>query len=79
MDQKLIERINELARKKKTEEGLTAAEIKEQQQLRAQYLKQFRSGFHSHLLNLKVVDPNGKDVTPKKLVQAKKAKRNSDA
>lgn len=78
MDKKMIERINQLANKKKTE-GLTEAEAKEQQELRAAYLKQFRSGFHSHLLNLKVVDPNGKDVTPKKLVRAKKAYRKTDA
>lgn len=78
MDKKLIERINQLANKKKTE-GLTEAETEEQQVLRAQYLKQFRSGFNSHLMNLKIVDPNGKDVTPKKLVRAKKAYRKTDA
>lgn len=74
----MIDRINELAKKKKTE-GLTAAETKEQQELRARYLKEFRSGFNSHLMNLKIVDPNGKDVTPKKLVKAKKAYRKTDA
>ncbi|MGL4662755.1 MAG: DUF896 domain-containing protein [Culicoidibacterales bacterium] len=78
MDKNMIDRINELAKKKKTE-GLTAAETKEQQELRARYLKEFRSGFNSHLMNLKIVDPNGKDVTPKKLVKAKKAYRKTDA
>lgn len=78
MDKELIARINELARKKKTE-GLTASEQAEQKELRERYLKHFRSGFHSHLMNLKIVDPNGKDVTPKKLVKAKKAYRKTDA
>lgn len=78
MDKELIARINELAKKQKAE-GLTAAETKEQQELRQRYLKQFRAGFHSHLMNLKVVDPNGKDVTPKKLVRAKKAYRKTEA
>lgn len=78
MDKKMIDRINELARKKKSE-GLTETELAEQKLLREQYLQQFRSGFHSHLMNLKVVDPNGKDVTPKKLVRAKKNYRKTDA
>lgn len=78
MDKNMIDRINELAKKKKTE-GLTEAETQEQQELRARYLKEFRSGFNSHLMNLKIVDPNGKDVTPKKLVKAKKAYRKTDA
>lgn len=78
MDQELLKRINELAAKQKAE-GLSDAEKKEQQELRQQYLAQFRSGFHSHLMNLKIVDKNGKDVTPKKLVRAKKAYRKTDA
>lgn len=78
MDKQLIARINELAKKQKTV-GLTESEKKEQQTLRQEYLKQFRSGFNSHLMNLKIVDPKGKDVTPKKLVQAKKAYRKIDA
>lgn len=78
MDKELIARINELAKKQKTE-GLTTAEATEQKALRQRYLKEFRSGFQSHLMNLKIVDPNGKDVTPKKLVRAKKAYRKTDA
>ena len=38
-----IDRINELAKKKK-EQGLTEAEAKEQSKLRKQYLDSFREG-----------------------------------
>lgn len=65
MDKKLIDRINELARKKKTT-GLTEEEISEQAELRAIYLKEFRAGFKQQLDNVKVVDEEGNDVTPKR-------------
>ncbi len=65
MDKKLIDRINELARKKKTT-GLTEEEISEQTELRAIYLKEFRAGFKQQLDNVKVVDEEGNDVTPKR-------------
>lgn len=66
IDEKLIARINELARKKKNV-GLTAAETKEQQALRQRYLKEFRAGFEQQLKAVKVIDPLGNDVTPSKL------------
>lgn len=66
IDEKLISRINELARKKKTI-GLTDAETKEQQALRQCYLKEFRAGFEQQLKSVKVIDPLGNDVTPSKL------------
>lgn len=72
IDEKLIARINELARKKK-EIGLSAEEIEEQKDLRAIYIKEFRKGFESQLKTIKVVDPMGNDVTPKKL-KAEKSK-----
>lgn len=65
IDAKLIARINELAHKKKTE-GLSDAETHEQQELRAQYLQAFRSGFANQLEHIRVIDPLGNDVTPKK-------------
>lgn len=70
IDEKLIQRINELAKKKK-ESGLTLKEQKEQKQLRETYLKEFRKGFVDQLHSIKVVDPNGKDVTPYKLKNEK--------
>lgn len=69
-----LERINELARKAK-EEGLSNAEKEEQQTLRKQYLQQFRKAFKNQLHSVKVVDPDGKDVTPDKLKESKNKKR----
>lgn len=70
IDKKLIQRINELAKKKK-EGKITQEELVEQQKLRQEYLKQFRSGFKSQLLSIKVVDEKGNDVTPQKLKNEK--------
>ena len=42
MDPKLLERINELARKSK-ETPLTEKELAEQAQLRAEYIKEYRA------------------------------------
>lgn len=58
MDQKKIDRINELARKKKAE-GLTPAEQEEQAALRAEYIAGFRAGLAAQLDNTVVVDPDG--------------------
>ena len=46
MEKKDIDRINELARKKKTV-GLTENEVKEQEALRRQYLSEFRANLQS--------------------------------
>lgn len=62
----LIKRINELANKSKTT-GLTELEKEEQQKLRQEYLSVFRGNMKNTLLNVKVVDEEGKDVTPEKL------------
>ena len=51
-------RINELARKKRTE-GLTDAECAEQQQLRMEYLRDFRNGMERMLENIVVEQPDG--------------------
>lgn len=66
-----LQRISELANKSKVEE-LTLKEKAEQKTLRSEYLQAFRSGFKDHLHSIKVVDPDGKDVTPDKLKQSKK-------
>ena len=58
MDQKLIDRINMLA-KKSREEGLNEAEKQEQAQLRAQYIAAFRQGMMNTLDQVYIVDKKG--------------------
>lgn len=58
MEKEQIERINELARKKKTV-GLTEAEAAEQQALRAQYLKEFRANMEATLQAVRVEQEDG--------------------
>ena len=80
LDPKKIERINELARKKKTV-GLTPVEQEEQLLLRQEYLEVFRGGLRNHIEGLKIVDEEGNDVTPDKLkaIQKEKGLHNRDA
>lgn len=62
-----VERINELARKKKTE-GLSEAELEEQALLRRAYLDSVKENFRSQVETIKVIDEKtGEDVTPDKL------------
>ncbi|MEE6657648.1 DUF896 domain-containing protein [Pediococcus acidilactici] len=74
--QKLIKRINELAKKAK-EEGLTELETIERKELRQKYLKRFRESFRSQIEMMKIFDKGGKEVTPEKVkkVQRKKGLR----
>ena len=51
-----LERINELARLKKIC-GLSEEETKEQAELRAKYLDDFRCRFRQQLENIELVDP----------------------
>ena len=56
---KLIIRINELANKAKTI-GLTEDEIKERDELRKEYIKNFRQKFRSEILdNVYIVEEDG--------------------
>ncbi len=58
MEKEKVERINTLARKSKTV-GLTEEEKIEQQQLRAEYLADFRAGFSQVLKNTVIEYPDG--------------------
>lgn len=58
MEHEKIERINELARKKKTV-GLTEAELAEQAELRAQYLREFRENMEATLKAVRVEQADG--------------------
>ena len=69
-----IERINVLARKKKSE-GLNPEEAQEQEALRQEYLASLRHGMRNHIEGMKIVDQEGTDVTPDKLKQIQKEKK----
>lgn len=74
LPQHKLDRINELSKKSKTS-GLSQAEATEQQELRQEYLKVFRSTIRDTIEHVKVIDPNGDDVTPKKVVESQKKNR----
>ena len=61
MLQDKIARINELAKKSKTPEGLTDAEKAEQKQLRAEYIAEWRLGVQQTLDNTYIVDEKGNE------------------
>ena len=58
MDHKKIERINELARKKRTV-GLTEGEVKEQAALRREYLDGFKANMQAVLDSVRIQRPDG--------------------
>lgn len=58
MEQKKIDRINELARKSKTV-GLTDDEKEEQAVLRREYIDSFKRSLTSQLDNMYIVDEKG--------------------
>ena len=64
MDDKMIQRINELARKMKTE-GLNDAEKEEQRRLRAEYVAAFRRNLRSELETIRIVKPDGTVINVK--------------
>ena len=68
-----INRINELSAKAKSG-TLTEAEAKERSALRKEYLDTFRATMRNTIENVKVVDPEGNDVTPEKVKQARNNK-----
>ncbi len=65
--QEQINRINELAKKAKTPEGLTEEELKERDILRRAYIDSFKQSLVGQLENTYIVDEKGN----KKKVQKK--------
>lgn len=59
MDQKKINRINELAAKARTPEGLTDEEQQERTELRMEYLLAVRTNLESQLDSTVIVDEHG--------------------
>lgn len=67
MEQAKIDRINELARKARTPEGLTPEEETERAALRQEYVAAFRASLTAQLENTYIVEPDGtKHKLPKK-------------
>lgn len=59
MEQKKIDRINELAKKSKTAEGLTEEEKAEQAVLRREYIDSVKASLVGHLENTTILRPDG--------------------
>ena len=57
MTKKELDRINELARKKKAS-GLNEEELAEQKKLREKFLAEFRENFRRQLENIEIVEPD---------------------
>ncbi|MEE1165278.1 MAG: DUF896 domain-containing protein [Lachnospiraceae bacterium] len=69
MHQKRLDRINELARKQKSER-LTEAEKAEQKKLREEYLADFRKTLRGQLENITFVEADG-SLTPLRTLRKK--------
>ena len=61
MEQRKLDRINELARKQKSEVGLTEEEKAEQAELRQEYLREFRASFTAQLDSTTIRYPDGRE------------------
>ena len=59
MEQSKIDRINQLARKAKTPEGLTAEETSERDALRREYVDAFKASLTAQLDNTVIQYPDG--------------------
>ena len=66
MEQSKIDRINELARKSRTEEGLTTEERQEQALLRSEYIQAIRNNLEAQLNNTYLVDEQGNETKVRK-------------
>ena len=71
MENKLLQRINELAKKKKTV-GLTADELAEQKKLYKIYLGEIRTQFDKTLDNVSIKNKDGSIVPFKEMYKKKK-------
>ncbi len=59
MEQKKLDRINELYHKSKTPEGLTEEELYEQAELRREYIDSYKRSLIGELENTYIVDAAG--------------------
>ena len=65
LNEEKLRRIKELSQKKKAGE-LTESEQAERELLHQEYLQAFRQSMRQQLDHLKVIDPDGNDITPNK-------------
>lgn len=56
MDKKKIDRINELAKKARSSDGLTPEEMTDRAKLREEYLNAIRQNFKQTLDNIEIID-----------------------
>lgn len=70
MEKQKLDRINELAKKKKTV-GLSEAEQAEQKELYKEYIGEFRSSLRGQLDNMVIERPDGSKVDVKNLRKKK--------
>lgn len=56
MDKKKIDRINKLAKKARSSDGLTPEEMTERAKLREEYLNAIRQNFKQTLDNIEIID-----------------------
>ena len=73
MDKKMLNRINELA-KKKREQGLTSEEQSEQKELYKSYLGEIRAQFDNTLDNVSIKESDG-EIVPFKQAYTKKSNK----
>jgi uncharacterized protein YnzC (UPF0291/DUF896 family) len=66
MDPSIVSRINELARKAKSPEGLTEAELAERTELRKKYCDIMKCDLEDKLKKIIIVDANGNKTVVKK-------------
>lgn len=69
-----LARINELSRKQ-AKLGLTDNEKVEQMNLRNDYLKLIRGQLLTNILAVSIIDSEGNDVTPSKLIAGKRVSK----
>mgnify|MGYP004499380327 FL=1 len=77
MTEEKIARINELAKKKKTQ-GLTDEENIEQAALRREYADEFLGNLRSQIEGIRIVDDNGKSFTAKEFNRLKKENKGDE-
>lgn len=66
MEESKVLRINALAKKAKTPEGLTLEEKEEQAALRAEYIEGYRRNLQAQLGNIRIVEQDGSQTELKR-------------